>query len=354
MSSGDASRLPALERRDRFALLEGPTPIQRLHRLEREIGDARGGVRLFVKRDDLMGLGGGGNKVRKLEFLMGEALAQRCDTFIAIGGIQSNHARLSAAAAARAGLSCELVLTRMVPRDDEEYRRNGNVLLDGIFGATVHELPGDADAMAFAEERAAALRAEGRRPYLVGLGGSSAVGCLGYADCAREIVEQEGAEDGVFARIVVPNGSSGTHAGLAAGFAAMQRDPARVRSFAVLAPAEDTRRTTLDLARATLALLDQKASIDPAAIDVAGEQRGEGYGIPTAAMFEAVRLVARTEGLLLDPVYGGKAFAGLLADIRRGAFQAGDAILFVMTGGLPGLFAYRPAFETVAPGPKSP
>lgn len=113
-------------------------------------------MRLFVKRDDLMGLGGGGNKLRKLEFLMGEALAQQCDTFITTGGIQSNHARLSAAAAARAGLSCELVLTRVVPRDDEEYRRNGNILLDGIFGATVHELPGTANPLDFAEERAAA------------------------------------------------------------------------------------------------------------------------------------------------------------------------------------------------------
>lgn len=253
---------------------------------------------------------------------------------------------LSAAAAARAGLSCELVLTRVVPRDDEEYRRNGNILLDGIFGATVHELPGAANPLDLAEERAAELRAEGRRPYVVGSGGSSVVGCLGYAACAREIVEQEGVEAGGFARIVVPNGSSGTHAGLAAGFAAMHRDPARVRSFAVLAPVEDARRETLGLARATLAILDEKGSIDPAALDVVGDQRGEGYGIPTSAMFEAVRLMARTEGLLLDPVYSGKAFAGVLADIRRGAFQTGDAILFVMTGGVPGLFAYRPAFET--------
>lgn len=344
----NANRMPALEDFDRFTLLDGPTPIQRLHRLEQEISDALGGVRLFVKRDDLMGLGGGGNKLRKLEFLMGEALAQRCETFITTGGIQSNHARLSAAAAARAGLSCELVLTRVVPRDDEEYRRNGNILLDGILGATVHELPGAANPLDFIEERAAALKAEGRRPYVVGSGGSSVVGCLGYAACAREIVEQEGAEAGGFARVVVPNGSSGTHAGLAAGFAAMHRDPARVRSFAVLAPAADAQRETLGLARATLSLLDEEAAIDPAAIDVVGDQRGEGYGIPTSAMFEAVRLMARTEGLLLDPVYSGKAFAGVLADIRRGVFQPGDAILFVMTGGVPGLFAYRPAFETLA------
>lgn len=341
----NAERLAELERIDRLTLLDGATPIQRLHRLENEIGEAPGGVRLFVKRDDLMGLGGGGNKLRKLEFLMGEALARQCDTFITTGGIQSNHGRLSAAAAARAGLSCELVLTRVVPRDDVEYRRNGNILLDGLLGGKVHELPADADALAFAEERAAALRKEGRRPYVVGSGGSSPVGCLGYAACAREIPEQEEAVAGGFTQIIVPNASSGTHAGLVAGFAAMDMDPARVRSFAVLSSAEESQRRTLDKARATLSLLTRTASIESAAIHVAGGQLGDGYGVPTPAMFEAVRLMARTEGLLLDPVYSGKAFAGVLADIRSGAFQTGDAILFVMTGGVPGLFAYRPAFE---------
>jgi L-cysteate sulfo-lyase len=294
-----------------------------------------------------MGLGGGGNKLRKLEFLMGDALAQRCDTFITTGGIQSNHGRLSAAAVARVGLSCELVLIRVVPRDDEEYRRNGNVLLDGIFGAKVHELPATANALTFAEERATTLKAAGRRSYVVGSGGSSPIGCLGYAVCAREIAEQEKAVAGGFAHIVVPNGSAGTHAGLAAGFAALRMDSARVRSFAVFAAAENARRTTLDLARATLSLLDRDASIEATAIDVVGDQRGDGYGIPTPAMFEAVRLMARTEGLLLDPVYSGKAFAGVLADIRSGAYRSGDAVFFIMTGGVPGLFAYRPAFETI-------
>ena len=159
-------------------------------------------MRLFVKRDDVMGVGGGGNKLRKLEFLIGEALAQGCDTFITTGGIQSNHARLSAAAAARAGLACELVLTNMVPRDDEDYQRNGNVLLDGLFGAKVHALPRDSDPLAFAQRRAAELGAQGRKAYVVGAGGSSPVGCLGYADCAREIAEQEAALSFTFSRIV--------------------------------------------------------------------------------------------------------------------------------------------------------
>jgi L-cysteate sulfo-lyase len=335
------------ERFNRVKLLEQATPIQRLHRLEHELGNALGGVRLFVKRDD-QGIGGGGNKLRKLEFLLGEALAQGCDTFITTGGIQSNHARLSAAAAAHVGLACELVLVQVVPRTDVEYQRNGNVLLSGIFGAKIHELPGTANALDFAKQRAEVLKSEGRRPYVVGMGGSSPVGCLGYAKCAEEIAEQEHGIEGGFTHIVVPNGSSGTHAGLAAGFAAREMSPARVRSYTVLDPGEKAQKTTLDLACATLALIDPTGSIDSNSIDVAGDQRGEGYGIPTSAMFSAVRTMARTEGLLLDPVYSGKAFAGLLEAVRSGAYKSGDTILFVMTGGSPGLFAYRPAFDNAS------
>lgn len=328
----------------KFGLIDAPTPIQRLERLERALG-LGSGTRLWAKRDDL-GLGGGGNKLRKLEYLLGAALAEGCDTFVTTGGIQSNHARLSAAAAARAGLKCELVLAHMVPRDDEEYRHGGNVLLDGLFGAAIHPLDGP-DAWPSAEKLAATLRAEGRRPYLVGAGGSSPVGCLGYAGCAAEIAAQEAAMGLSFARIVVPNGSSGTHAGLAAGFAAMGMDPARVKSFTVLAPLGEARRATLDLARRTLHLLDGDARIEEEGIAVDGEQRGAGYGIPTSAMLAAVRLMARTEGLLLDPVYSGKAFAGFLADSRAGA--EGD-LLYVMTGGTPGLFAYRSDFERSGSG----
>lgn len=330
---------------NRKKLLERPTPIQRLNRLERELGNDRRDIRLYVKRDDLMGLGGGGNKLRKLEFLLGEALAQGCDTFITTGGMQSNHARLSAAAAAYAGLACELVLTQVVPRTDEAYRRNGNVLLYGIFGAKVHLLPGTENALDFARERAEVLKKEGQRPYLVGTGGSSPVGCLGYALCAVEIVDQERTIEGGFTHIVVPNGSSGTHAGLAAGFAAMGMNPARLRSYAVLNPAERTQKTTYERATSTLALIDPAGSIDSDAIEVAGDQLGDGYGIPTSAMFSAIRIMARTEGLLLDPVYSGKTFAGILAAIRSGVYRNGDSILFVMTGGLPGLFAYQPAFD---------
>jgi D-cysteine desulfhydrase len=324
----------------RYPLIEGPTPIQHLRRLSERLGD----VGIYVKRDDLMGLGGGGSKLRKLEFLLGEALAQGADTIITVGARQSNHARLTAAAAAKAGLACELVLTRAVPREDDDYIHNGNVLLDGLLGARIHDLPGDADAMAFAHGRAGDLRKAGHKVYLAPLGGSSAVGNLGYAACAAEILEQAREAGVSFDRIALPNGSGGTQAGLVAGLLAMREDPARVVSYNVLATHEDTLSNTRAKAKETLALLDPDAICSDTNIIVAQGQRGGGYGIPTDAMFEAVRLLASTEGLLLDPVYGGKAFAGLLHDIRNGAFGPGSKVLFLMTGGLPGLYAYRRAF----------
>ncbi|MFY2565624.1 D-cysteine desulfhydrase family protein [Achromobacter ruhlandii] len=340
----------ALQRFPRHPLLDGPTPIQRLAGLEAVLGAASNGVRLYVKRDDHMSLGGGGNKLRKLEFLLGEARAQGADTVVTVGGLQSNHARLTAAAAARAGMACELVLGRVVPRDDVDYEENGNMLLNRLFGATVHALPVGADAMAAALERVRALELAGRRVYLAPLGGSTPVGALGYAACALEILAQS-RELGVdFARIVVANGSAGTHAGLAAGVVAAGLPASRVQSFTTLADAEVAHAKTVDLTAATLALLAQGQADDVAApapndILVDGSQRGLAYGVPTPAMLEAVGLLARSEGLLLDPVYSGKAFAGLLADVRAGRHAPGSDVLFVMTGGAPGLYAYKSAFQ---------
>jgi D-cysteine desulfhydrase len=335
--------LEQLQSRARYQLLEGSTPIQRLKRLERAIGSNCPAI--YVKRDDLMGIGGGGNKLRKLEFLIGEALATGCDTFITTGARQSNHARLSAAVAARAGLACELVLAESVARQDEAYLRNGNVLLDDLFGAVIHRVPRGANVLEIAEDRAATLVSAGRKVYVVGAGGSSPVGCLGYAACAAEILEQEHALGFRFGRIIVPNGSSGTHAGLAAGLKALGDTPSRVGSFTVLAPIESARDATHRLAAETLALLEPDNVINADDVVVSGSELGEGYGLPTSAMFEAIRSLARSEGLLLDPVYGGKAFAGLLAAVRRGDWIDGRPMLFIMTGGLPGLFAYEPAFR---------
>jgi L-cysteate sulfo-lyase len=309
------SLFQALSRLPRKTLLEGPTPIHHLHRIEDALGSSLNGVRIYAKRDDLMSLGGGGNKLRKLEFLLGDAAAAGADTIIATGGRQSNFARLTAAAAAKEGLACALVLSRMVPLSGDEYDRNGNILLDDLFGARIHALPSGADSARFAEELAEKLRLDGHIPYVAGLGGSSPTGSAGYAACALEIQAQSKDLGIDFAAIVVPNGSSGTQAGLVAGYRALGLDTTRVGAHTVLASTSAAIAATVENANAVLTLLGFKASLSANDVMVSGDQLGAGYGVSTPAMVKAVRLMASREGLLLDPVYSGKAFAGLLADI---------------------------------------
>ncbi|WP_322616889.1 D-cysteine desulfhydrase family protein [Pseudomonas sp. BIC9C] len=332
----------ALARYARVALLDGFTPIQHLSRLSAlpELN----GCNLYVKRDDLTGLGGGGNKLRKLEFLLGEALAEGADTLITWGGLQSNHARLTAAVAARQGLPCELILTPSSIRTDEDFRHNGNFLLDALFGATIHQLPLGAAPDAFAAERVAALREQGRKPFVMPLGGSSPRGCLGYSACAGELLRQSDALGVQFDRIIVPNGSSGTHSGLLAGLT-LAGSSTQITGYSVLGTTEQTLATTRDKSSQVLQLLAPSAVLDEARINVDGSQRGEAYGAPTDAMLAATRLLASREGLLTDPVYGGKAFAGLLASIRQRDIAAGSNLLFLMTGGIPSVFAYRGAYS---------
>jgi L-cysteate sulfo-lyase len=335
--SGFERAITALPRVDLAARF---TPIIRLARVEEALGASLGGVRLFAKRDDVMGLGGGGSKLRKLEFLLGDAKDQGADTVITVGGRQSNHARLTAAAAAHLGLKCEIFLAQMVPRTDEDYQQSGNVLLDQLFGATIHALSGT-DALDHANRRADILRSEHRKVYVAPSGGSSPTGCMGYALCAAEILEQSRSMGIQFGQVIVANGSSGTHAGLAAGFSAMGLRASLVKSYSVLAGEEQTRKATIDLFRSSLHLLDQGDRFRPEEISVCGSERGAGYGAITQSVILALRLMAEREGLLLDPVYSGKAFAGLLAGVRNGLYAPGKNILFIMTGGSPGLFAYR-------------
>ncbi|OXI33666.1 D-cysteine desulfhydrase family protein [Burkholderia aenigmatica] len=332
----DSIRIP------RYPLLDDATPIHPLPRLSAYLG----GATIHVKREDIAGVGGGGNKLRKLELLIGEALQSGAETVITVGARQSNHARLTAAAAARAGMRCEVVLTRSVPRDDADYVESGNILLDSLFNARVHDLPASADAMAYAIARADELRASGQRVYICPFGGSSPVGCLAYAACAAEIVQQSRAQGNHFDRIIVPNGSGGTHAGLIAGFAALGAGTIEVDGYTVYAPAAEAHRATLDKAQQTARILNRDTEISPEAVRVDASQLGPGYGIPTDAMRQAVRLLASKEGLLLDPVYSGKAFAGLIEGVTSGRYAPDQNILFVMTGGLPGLFAYRHEFQT--------
>ncbi|MGF6495747.1 L-cysteate sulfo-lyase [Luteibacter sp. 621] len=336
--------LSTLDALPRIDLLDGPTPIQRLERIERALALPERGIRLYAKRDDLMSLGGGGNKLRKLEYHMGGALAEGVDTVVSVGGVQSNHARLTAATCARLGLACELILARMVPRDGDDYEKNGNVLLDELFGAKPAILPRGENALDHANARAETLRAAGHNVLVLPTGGSTPLGALGYARCAREIARQEEARGSRFDRVIVPNGSAGTQAGLVAGYAAMGRDTRTIRAYAVLATEERAREAARDLANAALGLLGNEGSLTSGDIEVDGSELGDGYGVPTDAMLAAVRLMASQEGVLLDQVYSGKAFAGLLRDLRSGVVREGEDVLFVVTGGTPGLFAYREVF----------
>ena len=330
----------------RADLLQGPTPIQRAERLEQLLGLKSQGIGLFLKRDDHMLIGGGGNKLRKLEFHIGAALAAGVDTVITVGGIQSNHARLTAAVCARLGLACELILTRAVPKADVDYELNGNVLLDQLFGAQLQVLAGGSNSLAVAETRATQLRDSGRNVLVIPTGGSTPLGSLGYARCAAEIAQQETELGLTFNQVVVPNGSAGTHAGLAAGFQLLGRGTSIVKSYSVLSNRDTSAARTRQLTQDALALLGSSAIVQAEEIAIDGSQLGDGYGLPTPAMQEAVRLMARAEGLLIDPVYSGKAFAGLLADLRQGRYRSGDTVLFVMTGGTPGLYAYRETFQS--------
>ncbi|RON17145.1 D-cysteine desulfhydrase [Pseudomonas brassicacearum] len=329
----------------RADLLQGPTPIQRAERLEQLLGLKAQGIGLFLKRDDHMLIGGGGNKLRKLEFHLGAALAAGVDTIITIGGLQSNHARLTAAVCARLGIACELILTRSVPKTEVDYELNGNVLLDQLFGAALRVLAGGSDSLAEAEKRAEQLRLEGHKVLVIPTGGSTPLGSLGYARCAAEIAQQESELGITFNQVVVPNGSAGTHAGLAAGFELLERGTSLVKSYSVLSDRESSAARTRQLTQDVLGLLGSSTVVQASEIVIDGSQLGDGYGLPTQAMQEAVRLMARAEGLLIDPVYSGKAFAGLVADLRDGRFRRGNNVLFVMTGGTPGLYAYREAFQ---------
>jgi D-cysteine desulfhydrase len=333
----------------KFPLLQGPTRIEEIDNLGK-LKNKLCGVRLFIKRDDHMSIGGGGNKLRKLEFLLGEARTQGADTIITVGALQSNHARLTAAASARAGLKCELVLSPRVYRDGIEYCRNGNFLLSNLFGANITEVDiKDRNDPAATEKLVnkieASLKNSGQKSYFCPTGGSTAVGALGYALCANEIAQQS-KEMGIdFAQVVVPNGSGGTHAGLAAGFAAIGMSPRMVKSYAVVTSRENTLKFTLKIAQETAKMLKPSLQLTQEDIDIDDSHLGEDYGIPTKEMLDAVRIMARSEGVLLDPVYSGKAFAGLLHDIQAGKYASGQNVLFLMTGGIPALFAYRSTLD---------
>lgn len=328
-----------LERFPRVNLCHQPTPLEPMTRLSAHLG----GPNLFVKRDDCTGLAGGGNKTRKLEFLIGEALAEKADTVVTQGAVQSNHVRQTAAAACRFGLDCHALLERRVPNTGEQYAASGNVFLDRMFGAVLEHREAGLDMNAEARTVAARLRDEGRRPYFIPGGGSNETGALGYAVCAQELMEQSRDTGLKIDWIVMGTGSTGTQAGLAVGLFGLKAG-VPVMGVSVRHPKDKQTAAVHSLAARTadkLGLGDFPAEN----ILVDDGYVGEGYGVPAASTIEAVMTAARMEGLLLDPVYSGKGFAGMIGLIREGFFKAGENVVFLHTGGAQALFAYEDAFE---------
>lgn len=328
MGLNDFARLPLAHR---------PTPLEFLPRLTAHFG----GPEIFVKRDDCTGLAGGGNKVRKLEYLLADARQRGATTIVTSGGIQSNHARQTAAAAARLGLACELVLADIVDVQQPAYRENGNVLLDRLFGAKLHVAPDSAAAQQKLNEICERVKAAGGLAYSIPVGGSNAMGALGYVSAVAELFSQCSTQGDTFDAIVVANGSAGTHAGILAGLAAVKRS-IPVHGISVSGSASAQTSKTTRLVQETAALVGIQIANPEAIVRVHDNYVGPGYGLPTPGMYEAVALAAQSEGLLLDPVYTGKAMAGLIDLIRQGTFQRGQRVLFWHTGGSPGLFAYEP------------
>jgi L-cysteate sulfo-lyase len=326
-----------LTRFPRFPLGHFPTPLEPLDRLTAYLRERSDRVpNLWIKRDDCTGLATGGNKTRKLEFLLGDALRLRSNTLITLGATQSNHARQTAAAAARAGLDCKILLERRQQRDDD-YEWSGNVLLDDLLGAEiVQRYPSGTDLLAQARSLAERLEADGHRPYVIVGGGSSPVGALGYVACAQELEAATPAIDCV----VHATGSCGTQAGLLAGLNALSSSTS-VLGVSVRQSSAEQEAAVAELTGQTVELLTDVTPVDRGQIEVDDRWVGGGYGVPTDDMVKALRLVASIEGILLDPVYSGKAFAGLLGNIAEGRWAPSENVVFLHTGGTPGLFAYR-------------
>lgn len=332
-----AAPLGKLDSFPRAALGHLPTPLEALPNVSADIGR-----RLFVKRDDCSGLALGGNKVRQLEFYLGEALAQRADTVLITGAVQSNFVRLAAAAACKLGLACEVQLEERVPGKGEIYRRSGNVLLDRLLGARIHSYPEGEDEVGAdrrINEIAEALRAEGRRPYVIPLApGHPPLGALGYVAAARELLAQSEDAGLDFDEIVVASGSGHTHAGLLFGLRALGCG-LPVTGNCVRRGAEVQHPRIVSRCQEIADLIEAPNPVAEVDVRLDDQDLAPGYGRLNPAVLEAVALAARREALLLDPVYTGRTFATVLR--RAAALPEGARLLFIHTGGTPALFAYQ-------------
>jgi L-cysteate sulfo-lyase len=324
-----------LARFPRVHLAHLPTPLERMDRLSKELG----GPEIWIKRDDCTGMSSGGNKTRKLEFLMAEAEAQGADMVMTQGATQSNHARQTAAFAAKLGMKCHILLEDRTGYTDHNYNENGNVLLDHLHGATTAKYPGGHDMVGEMEKAAEAKRAEGLKVYVIPGGGSNPTGALGYANCAMELVTQANERGLGIDHLCHATGSSGTQAGLVVGLQALNTG-IPLLGFGTRAPQPKQEQMVYDLACKTAEKLGCPGVVARGDVRADTSYVGEGYGLPREDTLEAIRMFAELEGILLDPVYSGKGAAGLIDYCRTGKFKKGERVVFLHTGGSVGLFGY--------------
>lgn len=340
MSSNAVSRvLSALAKQPRVSLAQLPTPIHDAVRFREALGGPARCPRILIKRDDLTALGLGGNKARKLEYLVADAQAQGATTLVTTGAVQSNHARMTAAAACVAGMRCVLVLTSTT----SEPALAGNLLLDRLYGASVRLVPSVDPMLAVGQDEAvvaevvAEEQAHGRKAYVIPVGGSSGIGVLGYVGGSAELVEQLADMAVTPTRLYYASGSRGTQAGLTLG-ALLCEAPYRVYGVAVSAgePEKIERAKRIANEAATRLLLPERLELS----DLTTDQGfiGEGYGIPTGGGLEAIVLLAKSEAILLDPCYTSKGMAALIAHVRSSELRPSDTVVFLHTGGMPALF----------------
>jgi L-cysteate sulfo-lyase len=319
----------------RLGLANLPTPLEPMRRLTAHLG----GPRLWVKREDATGLGFGGNKLRKLDYVLHEAVAAKADVLVSGGVVQSNSQRQVAAAAAKLGTQCHLAVYhgRLAP-PTPEYETSGNALLNRLYGAHLHDVPWTGDRNAAIEALASRLRDQGRRPYIVPYGVSSPLGAIAYASTIVELAEQSQAQGICPAAIVHCTGSAGTQAGLVVG-ASVAMPNTRIVGIDIDAEPERVRTDVMAYARAAADLIGTR--FDETDVEVVAGHAGPAYGVPHAATIEAIKLAGALEALALDPVYSGKGLAGLIALVRERRWQPDTDVIFIHTGGAPALFAYQ-------------
>lgn len=325
-----------LARFPRFGFSAGTTPIEKLGNLSKILG----GPTIYVKRDDIYGtISPGGNKTRKLEFLLGDAKAQGCDTIITCGAVQSNHCRLTIACSTKLGMDCHLVLEERIPGGYSETASGNNLHYQLLGAKSIEVVPGGTDLVAVMQDKADRLKSEGKTSYIIPTGGSTPVGALGYAACAAEVMQQVFEMGIQLDNIVLTSGSAGTHSGFLTGMCAINAG-IPVTGISISRKAEPQKAMVRELSAKTAKKI---GSPEPREEDIIvyGDYFGAGYSLPTDGMVEAIKLLAKAEALILDPVYTGKTMSGLIDLVRKGVFKKGENVLFIHTGGTTALYAFK-------------